>query len=177
METNQEDLIVEDIADQQDWLRKIIPYDWCDNTELIPRLMFAMLIHFVEKENGLSQLNMNWDYELEHGHITQSYIDKINGIYGELRDAYNYVKTERPQLEIDLDNSYPEKLAGVHEFFEEPIIDEFGNKSSLMNTCETLYGLPFEEVYRENMRIEKLIDDRDQWAMNIIVKYVNYLWT
>jgi len=171
-----EKIIEESASDQQDWLRKEIPFSWCDKVELLPRLMFAMLMHFVDEENGLAQLDMNWEYELERAHVDQAYIDKINTVYGELRDAYNYVKTERPQLQIDLDNSYPDSTVS-DDWFTETKKEVNGIEFTVMKTCEQRFGASYEEVYKETNRLEELISEKDQWAMIIIVKYVGYLWT
>jgi hypothetical protein len=162
---------------QQRWLTKIIPRTYCDKVELVPRVLFAILIDFVEKEKGLSQLDVDWSKELEDGHISQDYIDDINRTYGELRDAYNYIKHERDALLAAQDDSYPKTLPGVHGIFEEPTIDEKGNKSSLMQSCETLYGMSYAEAYAETIRLETLIQQRDQDAMMIIVRNVGMLWT
>ena len=159
--------IEEIVEDPQDWLRKEIPYDWSDKTELIPKLLFTCLVHFVEEENGLSTLDVDWSYDLEHNHVDQEYIDKVNAVYGDIRDAYNYVKTERPQLQIDLGNSYPESTA-----FDE-----------LLTTKKEVNGIKFtaigscEDLYKESDHLELLIDEKDQWAMTIITKNVGYLWS
>lgn len=153
---------------QQRWLTKIIPRTYCDKVELVPRVLFAILVDFVEKEKGLSQLDVDWSKELEDGHISQDYIDDINRTYGELRDAYNYIKHERDALLAAQDDSYPKTL---------PTNDEKGNKSSLMQSCETLYGMSYAEAYAETIRLETLIQQRDQDAMMIIVRNVGMLWT
>lgn len=162
---------------QQRWLTRVIPRTYCDKVELVPRVLFAILIDFVEKEKGLSQLDADWSKELAAGHITQEYIDDIQKTYGELRDAYNYVKHERDALDEEHDNSYPKMLPGVHGVFEEPTFDAAGNKSRCMRSCETLYGMSFAEAYAETNRLEALIEQRDQDAMMTIVRHVKVLWT
>jgi len=47
----------------------------------------------------------------------------------------------------------------------------------VMRSCEDLYGFPYEEAYAETNRLEKLIEEKDMWAMNMIVKYHQYMWT
>jgi hypothetical protein len=162
---------------QQRWLTRVIPRAFCDKVELVPRVLFAILVDFVEKEKGLSQLDADWAKELEDGHVTQSYIDDINVTYGELRDAYNYIKHERDALQAAHDNSYPEMLPGVHGVFEEPTVDENGTESSCVRSCETLYGMSYAEAYAETNRLEALIEQRDQDAMMAIVRNVKVLWT
>jgi hypothetical protein len=36
--------------------------------------------------------------------------------------------------------------------------------------------MSFEEAYAETNRLEKLIEEKDLWAMNAIVKYHQHLW-
>jgi hypothetical protein len=163
--------------DRNRWLRKEIPRTWCDKVELLPRIIFATLVDFVEKEKGLCQLDMDWAQELADGHVTQSYVDDVQRTYGELRDAYRYIKYERDELQDAYDNSYPKTLPGVHEIFEDPKFDESGNKSSCMKSCETLYGMSYAEAYAENNRLEALLHQRDQDTMMTIVKHVKLLWT
>lgn len=168
---------ITDTEDQQDWLRKEIPWDWCDKVELIPRLLFTCLINFVDEENGLNQLDGDWDKEVSAGYVNQDYVDNVFKVYGELKEAYTYVKNERPQLLIDLDNSYPVMLNPNEDSFEPLQELENGLWVSVFKTCEERYGKSYEEVYRETNRLEALISEKDQWAMNIITKHVGYLWT
>ena len=46
-----------------------------------------------------------------------------------------------------------------------------------MRTCDDVYGMSFTEAYAEVDRLEKLIEEKDMWAMNTIVKYYQYMWT
>ena len=46
-----------------------------------------------------------------------------------------------------------------------------------MNRCEDIYGMSYEEAYAEVNRLEKLINKKDLWAMNTIIKYQKSLWT
>lgn len=139
---------------RQKWLTKVIPNHWCDKTELVPLLLLAILIDFVEKENGLDQLTIDW--ESERAFVSQEYIDAVMTNYGELKEAYEYIKHERPILQAAHDESYPE-------------IDlsngRFGTKE------------PYEIAYRENNRLEKELQDKDLKAMMTIVKHHQLLWT
>jgi len=159
---------------QQRWLTRVIPRTYCDKVELVPRVLFAVLVDFVENEKGLSQLDMDWDKELAAGHITQSYVDDIFKTYGELRDAYHYVKHERDKLQAAHDDSYPLPLPGVTAWFM-PVSDSSGGKRML--TCEEQYGMSYAEAYAETNRLEALIEERDQAAMQAVVKHVKTLWT
>lgn len=162
---------------RQHWLTRAIPRTYCDKVELVPCVLFAILVDFVEKEKGLSQLDVDWTQDLADGHVSQDYIDTLNAKYGQLRDAYNYIKTERELLQSAYDNSYPVLLTGVNGMFEEPTFDAAGNKSSFLRSCETMYGMSYAEAYAETNRLEALLEERDQDAMMTIVRHVKLLWT
>lgn len=162
---------------RQRWLTRAIPRTYCDKVELVPCVLFAILVDFVEKEKGLSQLDVDWTQDLADGHVSQAYIDATNAKYGELRDAYNYIKTERDALQSAYDNSYPVLLLGVSDMFEDTAVDASGNKSSRMKTCEELYGVSYSEAYAETNRLEALLEESDQAAMMTIVRHVKSLWT
>jgi len=159
---------------QQRWLTRVIPRTFCDKVELVPRVLFAILVDFVENEKGLSQLDMDWAQELADGHVTQAYVDDIHKTYGELRDAYNYVKHERAALQSAHDNSYPSLLPGVTDMLA-PARECGGLRRML--TCEEQYGMSYAEAYAETNRLEELIKERDQTAMMTVVRHVKTLWT
>jgi hypothetical protein len=50
-------------------------------------------------------------------------------------------------------------------------------KSYRMKSVEEIYGMSYEEAYREVHRLEKLIEDKDTEAMIGIIKNRQYLWT
>jgi hypothetical protein len=152
---------------RQKWLTKTIPNTWCDKVTLIPNLMFTCLIHYVEDEEGL-QDEVDWSQDLKEGYVSQEYINDCQNRDALLRQVYNYVKTERPMLKKQHDDSYP----ATDDFF---IKNEDGHYT--MKRCEELYGMPFEEAYAETNRLEKLIEENDLWAMNAIVKYHQHMWT
>ncbi len=156
---------------RQRWLTNTIPNTWCDKVTLIPHLLFECLIHYVEKEEGL-QDKIDWSEDLEKKYVTQEYVDNIKKTCGELREVYNYIKTERPQLEKLHCSSYPKRIAKNKEIF---VKLEDGNY--MMKSCEELYGVPYKEAYAEMFRIEKLLEEKNMWAMNTIVKYHQHLWT
>ena len=156
---------------RQKWLTKTIPNTWCDKVTLIPHLLFECLIHYVEKEKGL-QDQIDWSEDLKNGYVSQEYINDRQNRDATLRAVYNYVKTERAALEAAQDNSYPIPLSSTRDLF---IKNEDGN--STMRSCDDVYGMPYEEAYAETNRLEKLIEEKDLWAMNTIVKYHQYLWT
>jgi hypothetical protein len=148
---------------RQKWLTKSIPNTWCDKTTLIPHLLFECLIHYVEKEEGLRD-QTDWSEDLKAGYVSQEYINTLKTRDTLLRAVYNYVKTERTELEAAHDNSHPIPLCPKKDLFS-------------MRSCDDVYGMPYAEAYAETNRLEKLIEEKDLWAMNIIVQYHQYLWT
>jgi hypothetical protein len=156
---------------RQKWLTKTIPNTWCDKVSLIPHLLFTCLIHYVEQEEGLSD---NYDYaeDLEKGYVSQQYVDSVLETDRELREVYNYIKTERLQLEEQHENSYPTPNSKAGDIFVE-------NKdgSCTMRSCEELYGMSYKEAYAEVRRLEALIEEKDMWAMKTIIKHYQKMWT
>jgi len=134
-----------------------------------------MLIHFVEVEEGLESI---WgDNYLDDPHISEDYRLAREPVRKELEEIYEYIKNGRPQLQKELDESYPNVIEDGSMFdrlFEE---DKGTYKMYRMKTCEELYGKSYEEAYAEVHRLEALIDDRDTWAMTGIIKNRAYLWT
>lgn len=156
---------------RQKWLTKTIPNTWCDKVSLIPHLLFTCLIHYVEKEEGLSD---NYDYaeDLEKGYVSQQYVDSVLETDRELREVYNYIKVERPQLEEQHENSYPTPTSKATDFFVKGADGHY-----TMRSCEELYGFPYKEAYAETHRLEALLEEKDAWAMNTIVKHYQKMWT
>jgi hypothetical protein len=156
---------------RQKWLTKSIPNTWCDKTTLIPHLLFECLIHYVEKEEGLRD-QTDWSEDLKAGYVSQEYINTLKTRDTLLRAVYNYVKTERTELEAAGGDSYPIPLSPTKDLFFK---NEDGNRT--MRSCDDVYGMSYAEAYAEANRLEKLIEEKDLWAMNIIVQYHQYLWT
>jgi hypothetical protein len=153
---------------RQKWLTQTIPNTWCDKTTLIPHLLFECLVHYVEQEKGL-QDQLDWSQDLKEGYVTQQYVEGIVKRDAELRKAYNYIKFERPELEYQLENSYPETN---REIF---VINEDGH--TVMRSCKDLYGMPYEQAYAQTNRLEKFIAKKDMMTMKTIIKYHEFLWT
>lgn len=156
---------------RQKWLTQSIPNTWCDKPELIPHLLFTCLVHYVEKEEGLRD---SYDYteDLEKGYISQEYVDSVYTTDRELREVYNYIKTERSSLMVDLGNSYPTPKDSNTEFF---VQGDDGHCT--MKSCEELYGMSYKEAYAEPKRLEELIAEKDMWAMSTIIKHHQKMWT
>lgn len=76
---------------KQKWLVKQIPKSWSDKTALIPDLVFACLIDFVESENGLEHRSWEGSEEIEK----------------ELRDAYRWAKMRKKYERYSWAPPYP----------------------------------------------------------------------
>ena len=153
---------------RQKWLTKKIPKRWMDKPELIWLVLSEILVHYVEKEEGLYSPD-RYKEDLEKGHITQEYFDGIVKRDKELRAAYDYIKS-KPELEKQLQDAYPERGS-----FEDTFVKD--GEHYRMRTCEELYGCSFAEAYKEVHKIEAKIQKEDQKALQTIIKYREYLWT
>ncbi len=123
---------------RQKWLTKQIPSEWNDKTTLIPLINFAMVKHFVEVEDA--------------NHLTNwaASGDGPAKFHEELKDCYDYIKNRRPQLEKELDASYPDE--------------------------DTRTG-KYEIDYAETNRLELLINKEDTKYLTWIVINRDYFWT
>jgi len=148
---------------RQKWLTKAIGNTWMDLDGVIEITLFKCIERYVEAEEGLS------------GDWTGKELVKA-----ELERAYKYAKHDRPLLQKKLDESYP-KCIGDGDVFvpvDVPSDKVFGkNKYYQMKSCEELYGMPYEEAYREVNRLEKLIKETDDDILGTIVRYREYMWT
>ena len=156
---------------RQKWLTKTIPNRWCDKTSLIPHLLFTCLVHYVEEEKGL-QDDYDYSEDLKAGYVSQEYVDNVLTTDRELREVYNYIKTERPDLVEQHENSYPTPNKKACDFFVQGADGHY-----TMRSCEELYGFPYEEAYAETHRLEALLEEKDMWAMTTIIKHYQKMWT
>jgi hypothetical protein len=86
----------------QHWLIKKIPRTYQDKVELIPLILFEILIDFVEKEKGLVSLNYDHTKDIDLGYTTAKLVAKRVEREGELLAAYHFAKVERPLMEAEL---------------------------------------------------------------------------
>jgi hypothetical protein len=156
---------------RQKWLTKTIPNRWCDKTSLIPHLLFTCLVHYVEEEKGL-QDDYDYSEDLKAGFVSQEYVDSVLTTDRELREVYNYIKTERPGLELHLEVSYPTPKEPNTEFFTQGDDGHYTMKS-----CEELYGMSYAKAYAKVRSIETKLEKKDAWAMKTIIKHYQKMWT
>jgi hypothetical protein len=136
--TDAYDWICHTLNPRQKWLAKQIPKGWADKTWLITEVNFAMVIDFVEGEEAIDVIH--WEKTGE----ASGQFEK------ELKECYDYVKTTRPKLQEDHDNSYPddEKMTGD-------------------------YNVDYAEVNR----LELLLNKEDTKWLVWIVTNRDYFWT
>ena len=143
---------------RQKWLTKQIPRVWTDKCDLVPICLFTILIDFVENEDH----NLHYDYKdaSAEGVINDEWVTERIEIHQEILAAYDYITKERPALAQELGGAYPDV---IHITVQDGQVQTDWSK--------------YRELYKEVHRLEKIIENKDTWAMNIIVKHRNYLWT
>jgi len=139
-------------------LRKAIPRQWADITNLIVDVNFEFIKCFYEDEfiDGV----VDWSATEQHREFALW-----------LEESYLYITKERPELEKQKEDSYP-KMAAFDKLFEE-IVDENGKKMYQMKDD----GIPYDVKYGEVNRIEKLIEEKDTDILIQIIKRRDYFWT
>jgi hypothetical protein len=122
---------------RQKWLTDAVPKTWSDKTWLIPEINFLMVVDFVDGEKCFENT------EYSGSEVTEKFAK-------ELKECYNYIKKERPSLQKDLENSYPDEDTST------------GN---------------YKKDYAEVNRIEKLLDQKDTKYLTWIVVNRDRMWT
>jgi hypothetical protein len=137
-------------------LRKFIPRTWQDFSRLMVDLNFEMIKIFYEEEYKAEIVD--WSADEPHKNFANW-----------LESAYHYITVERPNLELALQNAYPEK--SLRDMFEETEVD--GKKMYKMKESEISYEVEYAEVNR----IEALIDNTDSKIIKEFVDNRNFFWT
>ena len=156
---------------QQEWLTDEVPNTFCDKTELIPRILFACLVNYVEDERDSEHHHdLGYDYkeELENGWVSREYADLHMRIDGKILKAYDYIKTGRDHIEARIDAAYPPS---------QPWDEMFKLTGDLDNSYELIPSKERTECYKEVNRLEAIKLDKDKWCMRIIIRYHEHLWT
>lgn len=115
-------------------IRKVIPNKFVDISELIKIVNFEFVKSFHDNEMH----NIEWEGNEVHAEF-KIWIDK----------SYNYITIERPQLEEQINNSYPPR----------------GMKGT------------YEEKYGELIRLEALLAQKDTEILVEIVKRREMFWS
>jgi hypothetical protein len=152
---------------KQEWLTDVIPDTYCDKVELIPRLLFKCLEHYVEVERKVEwvhDLGYDWAEEIRLKFVSQSYADQQMKIDKEILKAYNWIKTGRIEIYEQIDNAYP-PYTPIEEMFNES------------KTVDGHYELVTSECYEKVSKLEAIKVKKDTEAMRIIIKHYQTLWT
>lgn len=140
-------------------LRKSVPKTWVDLSEVLEIVNFQIIKSFYEEEY-LAGI-VDWEGTSEkHKEFAQW-----------LESAYKYITEERPALEKQRDDSYPDSRP-FNDCFKE-------SKDSEGRRVFQYVSLPgsYEDHYGEVDRLEKLIDDKDTEILIALIKNRDYLWT
>lgn len=166
---------------KQEWLIDKIPDSWVDKTELIQLVLHEILVNFVEHETILddqSGLDSIYSERYEDTESIEHYgtegIEERKNIRKDLQECYDYIKTGRKELEDASYAAMPKPLNG------KKWTDHFiplGNGNSLLPPSEVIYGKSTEESYKETWRLDKLIEEKDQWVLHKIIEHRQSLWT
>jgi hypothetical protein len=84
-------------------IRKVIPREWCDLTELTLKINFEIVKSFVEDEMDI----INWESDDAHKQAAAW-----------LRSAYKYITEERVELLIAIDNAYADVNHDIKDYYE-----------------------------------------------------------
>jgi hypothetical protein len=143
---------------QHSRLRKVIPKTWMDISHLIVDVNLEFIKAFYEDE--YSKDLVDWNATPQHKEFSKW-----------IEGAYKYAKQTRPQLEKDLENSYPPSK-NFEDMFK-PIIDENGERMYQYVSDD----VPYEKKYAEVIRLEQLIDNNDTDFIIQMIKFRHYFWT
>jgi len=160
---------------QNKWLRKLIGRSYCEPQWIVENVLFATLVNFVEKENGLDSIlnEKETAADLKNNYISQEYIDFRRPIRQQVEAAYNYIKIIRPQMEAERECLYPKSIMPISEW----LIPIEGSTHKRVLSCEERYGMSYEKAYGPVNDKEKEIKDLDSFYMKVIIDHRESLWT
>lgn len=139
-------------------LRKVIPREWVDLTEIIALVNFEIIKSFYEDEMMLDIVD--WGATPQHKKFEKW-----------IKEAYNYITKERPQLLKDMENAYP-------DLDESPIIRKISyNEKNERVTEISNAKKTYQELYGRVDELESLINKKDIKYITEMVKLKEYFWT
>ena len=153
---------------KQEWLTDVIPDTYCDKVELIPRLLFKCLEHYVEverKSEWVHDLGYDWADEVKQRFVSQSYADEQMKIDKEILKAYNWIKTGRNEIDEQIDEAYPNINV------DDMLVKRDDGHYDVSLTKDN------ESCYDKVNKLEVIKAKKDTEAMRIIVKHYQTLWT
>jgi hypothetical protein len=135
------------------WVTKVVPRgEWTDKVEVIPNLMFAAVIDFVEREECFEAVY--WEPEIE----------------AKIQEIYDYAKVIRPDLQKKMDDSYP-PLRKWDAIF----IKKCEDREGLFEFVDD--GIPYEVKYAGVRKYENMIWKMDTQYAKMVIDIRDYLWT
>ena len=137
---------------RQKWLTKQIPKDWSDKKGLIPELLFACIVHFVEEEKPFEVAD--WDATEGHREARKN-----------IEEIYRWVKG-RDAFQERIMGAYPPSKS-FDEMFKR--IEE--------GKYEGHYEFVSTGYYDEVHRLEAEFDEGEKKHMKMIIDNLDYLWT
>jgi hypothetical protein len=127
---------------QHSRIRKSIPKYWSDLDYVLLQVNFEIIKSFYEDEYAAGFVN--WQSDKSHKAFARW-----------LEQAYNYVKYERPELEVARDKSYPDDALSFKQ----------------------RENMSYDELYGEVDKLEKQIHDMDTKTLTQLIKHRDFLWT
>jgi len=92
---------------RQKWLTDQISGDWIDKDYIIETVLVQCLFDYVEKEKkGVLPDRGYYDEDLAAGHVSEGYAEQSYAWNDEVRKVYAYFKTERVELEKEIDEAF-----------------------------------------------------------------------
>lgn len=147
-------------APQHKRYRKVIPKTWVDLTELIVISNLEFIKGFYEDE--FLQDRTDWNST-----------EQLKKFSRWLKAAYKYVTVERPKLQQDIDNAYPDE--NWEDAFEK-ITDEDGIVRWYYKDKRDPKKV-YKEKYGKLERLEKKLEEKDTKIITEMVAYRGYFWT
>ena len=92
------------MKNRQEWLTDKLKGDWMDKDGLLEICIFESLVHYVEKEKGLRDIDELYKEELEKGYVTQETVDLIKSREELLKHCYDWIKVDRVEIQKLLDS-------------------------------------------------------------------------
>jgi hypothetical protein len=156
---------------KQEWLTDVIPDTYCDKVELIPRLLFKCLEHHVEVERKVKwvhDIGYDWAQEVYLNFVSQAYADEQMKIDKELMKAYTWIKTDRNEIDEQINAAYPPS---------EPLETLFTESRSEDGHYKLTVSPERSACYKEVCRLEAIKLKKDKDCMRTIIKHHHRLWT
>ena len=130
------------------WVADCIPNTYSDKVELIPNFLFAAIINYVEPGGEDCFGRIDWTTNKVHRKVAK-----------QIRQIYKWAKYDRAVALEKLDKSYPKRPEGVEW------LDWIND------------NIPYNIKYKDVIKWEKYIKDRDDKFLIEIVSLREHLWT